>query len=229
MSLASIRARLQQLAEPDYAAFSRKLLPGTEGVIGVRLPKLRTLSKKSSPEGEPLLEEFFGAVPESFEETMLLGMLIGAVKLPEEKRLKWVKRFIPRIDNWSVCDSFCVSLKAVGKNRSFYRGLIEELLQRQEEYAVRCGLVMILNWYLVPEEIDWVLEKLGAFSHSSYYAQMGAAWCGSIAYLKFPEKTGAFLEKDTLDPFTHNKMIQKICESRRVDSETREGLRKLKR
>ena len=39
---------------------------------------------------------------------------------------------------------------------------------------------------------------------------MGNAWALSVCYVKFPEKTRAFLEKDTLDDFTHNKAIQKI-------------------
>jgi len=39
-----IKAELVRLAEPEYAVFSRRLLPGTENVLGVRLPLLRLLS-----------------------------------------------------------------------------------------------------------------------------------------------------------------------------------------
>ena len=168
MTLEAVRAELQALAEPDYAAFSAKLLPGTGGILGVRLPKLRALAKQLAGEGEPLLEALDSAPPESFEETMLYGMLVGAVKMPDEERLYWMERFVPRVENWSVCDSFCVSCKAAGKNRPFYRDFIERLLKSGKEYPVRCGLVLMLDWYLAPEEIDWVLLKLREFDHPGY-------------------------------------------------------------
>lgn len=227
--LETVRAELRTMAEPDYAAFSAKLLPGTVGILGVRLPKLRALAKKYAGEGKALLEALDSASPESFEETMLYGMLVGAVKMPDEERQAWMERFVPRAENWSVCDSFCASCKAAGKNRPFYRDFIERLLKSGKEYPVRCGLVLMLDWYLVPEEIDWVLQKLREFAHPGYYARMAAAWCGSIAYIHFPEKTEAFLREGSLDDFTHNKLIQKVCESRRVTDETRSKLRAYKR
>ena len=103
------------------------------------------------------------------------------------------------------------------------------MLGSGKEYPVRCGLVLMLDWYLAPEEIDWVLQKLREFAHPGYYARMAAAWCGSTAYIHFPEKTEAFLREGTLDGFTHNKLIQKVCESRRVNDETRTRLRALRR
>ncbi|MFR3218145.1 MAG: hypothetical protein ACLTOS_00015 [Ruthenibacterium lactatiformans] len=41
-----IKAELVRLAEPEYAVFSRRLLPGTENVLGVRLPLLRRLARR---------------------------------------------------------------------------------------------------------------------------------------------------------------------------------------
>ncbi len=47
--------------------------------------------------------------------------------------------------------------------------------------------------------------------------------------MKFPEKTAAFLQTDTMDTFTHNKSIQKIRESYRVSREEKDRLLKWKR
>ena len=58
---------------------------------------------------------------------------------------------------------------------------------------------------------------------------MGAFGMLPVCYVKFPEKTRAFLEKDTLDDFTHNKAIQKIRESYRVSKEEKEQLTCFKR
>ena len=223
-----VRARLTVLADPGYAAFSAKLIPGCDKLLGVRLPQLRALAKELAKEsGRKYIDRF--AEPVWFEETMLLGMLTGAVKAEDEERLQMMRDFIPKIHNWSVCDSFCASLKAVGKHPEAYLPLVEELLDSEEEYRVRCGMVLVLDWYLDAAHIDWALEKLAAFRHPAYYAQMAAAWCGSVAYVRFPEKTYAFLARQTLDDWTHRMTIRKICESRRVTDEQRAKVRALKR
>ena len=58
---------------------------------------------------------------------------------------------------------------------------------------------------------------------------MAVAWAVSICFIKFPEKTQILLKSNKLDNFTHNKSIQKIIESYRVDKEVKNELRKLKR
>ena len=41
-----IRRRLEELAEPGYRDFNRKLLPGVEDMLGVRTPALRRLARE---------------------------------------------------------------------------------------------------------------------------------------------------------------------------------------
>ena len=41
-----IREQIVNLAEPSYQQFSSKLLPGTERIVGVRLPLLRKMAKQ---------------------------------------------------------------------------------------------------------------------------------------------------------------------------------------
>ncbi len=52
-----------------------------------------------------------------YEETMLQGMIIGLAKMELEEQMKYVTMFIPRIDNWAVCDIFCSELKTSVKKR----------------------------------------------------------------------------------------------------------------
>ena len=40
------RRILKDEAEPKYAEFSSKLIPGKEGIMGVRVPKIRALAKR---------------------------------------------------------------------------------------------------------------------------------------------------------------------------------------
>ena len=58
---------------------------------------------------------------------------------------------------------------------------------------------------------------------------MAIAWLLSMIYIKYPDKTLIFLKNNNLDTFTHNKTIQKIIESKKVNNEEKEDLRKLKR
>lgn len=41
----TIKEQLSLLAEPAYRDFASSLLPGTENILGVRLPALRRLAK----------------------------------------------------------------------------------------------------------------------------------------------------------------------------------------
>lgn len=50
-----------------------------------------------------------------FEEVMLQGMVLGYVKTDLEEILRYIADFIPRIDNWSVCDSFCTYFEVYRK------------------------------------------------------------------------------------------------------------------
>jgi hypothetical protein len=58
---------------------------------------------------------------------------------------------------------------------------------------------------------------------------MAVAWAISIAYVKQPEATLRYLQDNTLDDFTYNKALQKITESYRVDPETKQIIRSMKR
>ena len=100
---------LESLADPQYKAFHEGLIPGVSMAWGVRLPALRGLAKKLL-RGNPVgfLEK---TQPGSYEETLLRGLVIGGLNLPWEEKRPWVEDFLPRIDNWAVCDTFCNSLK----------------------------------------------------------------------------------------------------------------------
>ena len=41
-----VRQKLYHLAEEDYKEFNKKLLPGVENILGIRLPAMRKLAKE---------------------------------------------------------------------------------------------------------------------------------------------------------------------------------------
>lgn len=246
-SLESIREELLSLADLKYKEFQEKLLPGTENLAGVRLPMLRRLAKKIAKEwGEDYLKSCFkeSSREELFEEIMLQGMVIGYMggngSDPSECRdnkdkmqvkepiILYTEQFLPKIDNWSVCDSFCSGFKyAVNHQEEVWRWL-NGLLASEKEFTVRYVIVMLLNYYINDTYIDCLYPVFDGIRHEGYYVKMAAAWAVSICYIKYPEKTKKYLDKNQLDDFTYNKALQKIIESRCISTEEKEKIREIK-
>lgn len=222
-----IKTKILNEAEKDYKKFSASLIPNIDNVLGVRIPALRKIAKEIY--AETGTDYLACSNTEYMEEVMVQGMIIGLIKDKPEKILEHVKNFIPKINNWAVCDIFCGGLKFTNKNKELVWEFIQKYLNSEKEYDKRFGLVMILGYFTDDNYIDKVFQILDNFSHEGYYARMGAAWALSICYVKQPEKTFEYLKKSKLDKWTFNKGIQKICESLRVDKNTKEILKSLKR
>ena len=75
-----LREKLEALADPEYRAFTARLLPtvGENRILGVRLPALRKLAKELA-HGD-WRAYLAGASDDFMEEIMLQGMTIGGVR-----------------------------------------------------------------------------------------------------------------------------------------------------
>ena len=224
-----IRQDLLNLADKKYKDFHSSLCPGTDNIIGVRVPVLRNYAKKLSKQ-----ENFKDYISFNktiyYEEVMLQGMLIGFIKNTDIKEiLTTVKDFVPKIDNWAVCDIFCAGLKVVNKNKETVWNFIQKYLKSKKEFELRFALVMILDYFTDEKHINEVLNIFDNVKHDGYYVKMAIAWAISVAFVKFPETTMKYLKQNNLDDWTYNKGLQKICESLRVSKETKEKIKKMKR
>lgn len=223
----TIKEQLLALQDEKYQAFSAKLLPGVENIIGVRLPQLRKLAKEiAHTEPEKYLTK---QTYDFFEETMLHGMVIGYAKLPLERRLEVIQNFVPMIENWSVCDSFCCGLKFTKKHQEEVWQFLQPYFFMNEPYAVRFAVVMLLNYYMDEVYVEKVLHQLTEIHHADYYVQMAVAWALSIAYIRYPKETLPVLNEERLDTIVLQKALQKIIESNRVVDEEKEKFRMQKR
>lgn len=224
----SIRQQLFELAEPDYQKFSSRLLPGVDNLLGVRIPTLRKLAKSIvKSDWRAYLDK---ATEDTFEEVMLQGMVIGYANADADERLKYIIEFIPKITNWSVCDSFCSGLKKFhARNPEHLWDFVVPYVTNQREYFVRFGVIMLRCYYLDDTHIDQVLQLLLSVNHDGYYAKMAVAWAFCDCYIKFPKKTLICLQSGQLDTFTYQKALQKLLESHCVDAKTKEKIRQLKK
>ena len=103
--LIDARNELLALKDDSNAEFVRKLTPGIDDVLGARNPDMRDLAKRiAKDDWRSYIDSW---EPVYFEDYMLRGMVIAYAKMDVHERLEEYRRFVPLIDNWSVCDSFC--------------------------------------------------------------------------------------------------------------------------
>ena len=222
-----IRDKLFQLQDLKYKEFHSNLCPNVDDIIGVRVPLLRTYAKEIYKNNK-LNEIKVGN--KYYEELVLQGMIIGfQTKESIESVINQIKEFVPKINSWAVCDTFCAGLKITKKHPKEIYNLIKEYLKSEREFELRFAIVMLLDYYINDEYIDEVLQILDNIKSNNYYVQMANAWAISICLIKYYEKTIIFLENSTLDEFTYNKAIQKAIESYRITDEQKDNLRKMKR
>ncbi|KOS68293.1 DNA alkylation repair protein [Lysinibacillus contaminans] len=225
----NIREQLFALQDSKYQQFSSALIPNIDAktIIGVRVPLLRQIAKEIA-KTEPLtyLQTAQGTY---FEELLLQGMVIGYMKVSPQEKLPLIAQFIPKIDNWSVCDSFCSGLKFTKSNQALVWDFLQPYFKSKEAYDIRFAVVMLLNYYVDERYIQETLRLLDGVSHEDYYVKMAVAWAVSICYIKMPKETMPYLQNNNLDLFTYNKALQKITESLRIDADTKKMIRAMRR
>lgn len=224
----NVRTKLESMTDLKYREFHSSLIPGADNILGVSVPLLRTIAKEIAKKED--WRTFVESTDTIFyEETMLQGMVIGLAKMEQEERINYIRLFIPRINNWAVCDIFSGELKtAVRKGKETVWEFIQPYLKSEKEFEIRFGIVMLFH-YIDEDHIDILLKYADTFTHEAYYARMAMAWMISICFIKFPEKSMQYLIQSKLDDWTYNKSLQKIVESLRVDKQTKDIIRSMKR
>ena len=212
-----VRDELYKNMDVEYGKFTASLSPGAGNIIGVRIPVLRKMAKEiASVNWKEYLD---GARDDTFEEVMLQGIVLGYARGKIDDILTYMGRFIPKIDDWSICDTCCNTFKIANQYQQevwdFLMPYLDEqgvidgkpANERNREFELRFVAVMMLNYYL----------------------KMGVAWGLAEAYVKCPEPTKVFLNNNHLDDFTFNKAIQKMQESFRITPEEKAALKAMKR
>lgn len=217
---------LHDLSDTKYMQFSSKLIPNSTNLIGVRIPKLREIAKQIAKGN---WREFVHGVSDKyFETTMMHGLVLGYAKAGTCEILECLDNFIPRINNWSICDSTCASLKFVKSNREETLHFINHHLKSDKELELRFAVVLLMDNYITDEYIDMVLDVLAKVKHDGYYVKMAVAWAISVCFVKYKDKTFELLKSGKLDDDTYKKTFRKIVESNRVDKDTKTQIYYLK-
>lgn len=224
-----IRQDIISLADKDFLQFHSRLVPGQSNIIGVRVPVLREYARKLSKVDsvETLLANISN---DYYEEIMLQGMLIGLQKkIPWKSVKEQIIKFVPKIDNWAVCDTFCAGLKITRQYKEQMFELADAYCKKEGEYERRFGVVILLDYFVEPEYLPKIFRLFDLMNREGYYVQMAVAWALSICLIKEYDRTLEYLKTCQLDDFTYNKAIQKAIESYRITKEQKSYLRSIKR
>ena len=87
---------------------------------------------------------------------------------------------------------------------------------------------MLMVHYLDEDFSPKYLQSVAELETDEYYLKMMIAWYFATALAKQYDTILPFIKNQKLDPWTHNKAIQKTIESYRITYEQKETLRQLK-
>lgn len=210
-------------------------------VLGLHSPEMKQIAKQLSSKGGEVIHAF-EATPNNelcYEETVVWGFLINLVKCPLAERLAMLEHYVPVLDNWAVCDSYCAHAKwMVRADKTTLWPFLERWYDSKNEFEVRFAVVVAMCYFLNDEWLDRIFERIDRLDFSSikskyktikgkpktvqqgtvqgaepYYVRMGVAWLLATALAKFPERTRAYVRTSHLPADVVRLYIRKARES----------------
>lgn len=224
MTASELQTWLQAHAEPQLAAFNKKLLPNCQRPIwGIRTPVLRKFAKEllQSKTSLPTMKN-------SHEEALLQAYLIGMSKTPFSELLRRIQCFLPEIDNWAICDSFCTVLTAFKRYESEGFHFLLPYCSSEQPFEQRFAVVMLLTHYIRSSYIERLLEIFTHIEPRNYYVKMAVGWALAACYVKYPERVEDALRHARIHPEVRQMAIQKILDSNHTDNQQRQRILRLK-
>lgn len=226
--MTQIQKILFKYQDKKYADFSAKLVPTLprEAFIGVRSPAYKEIIRelKTLPPDE--LEAFLTDLPHKYhEENCLQIALINKIKNYEEC-LAALEAFLPYINSWAVSDG--LNPPALKKNRHQLLPKLQKWIRSDKAFTQRVGMLLLMKYFLDEDFKPDYLELPASIRSEEYYVNMMIAWLFAEALVKQWDSALPFIQNKKLDDWTHNKAIQKACESFRVSPEHKEYLKGLR-
>ena len=229
-------------------------------VVGLHSPEIKQVAKQLSRDGDEVvmpdgMRRFcsngaevicaFETVPSEslcYEETVIWGYLINLEKCSLDERLAMLGRYVPVLDNWAVCDSYCAHAKwMVRADKAALWVFLERWFDSECEFEVRFAVVVAMCYFLNDEWLDKVFERINRLDFGRikskyktikgkpkaaqqgivqgaepYYVRMGVAWLLATALAKFPDQTRAFVRSSNLPTDVVKLYIRKARESSRT-------------
>lgn len=227
MTREELMAVLLEHRDEKYADFAAKTIPTVprERFIGIRSPEYPKILKEIR--SDSIIPEFLSDLPHTyFEENCVHASLISGIK-DFDACIEAVEAFLPYIDNWAVCDS--LNPPVFAKNHDKLCGCAEKWIASPLPYTCRFGMHILMAHFLEEDFKKEYLERPAELRSDEYYINMMRAWLFAEALTKQWDAALPYITEHRLDIWTHNKTIQKACESYRVPEEKKTLLKTLRR
>jgi len=218
----NLKDKLFEFEDVKYKSFFSKLTKTKYPLIGVRIPFLKKIAKELKGRDIDFLNSIY------FEEVMIEGLMIGYLNDIDDVTSK-LKKFVKKIDDWSICDSCCANLKITSKNKEKMWDFIVGFATSNKEFELRFMIVMMMDYYLDEKYISKIFGIIDNVKCNFYYTNMAISWLIATALVKKEKETLEYLKKCNLSNFVYNKAISKACESYRVSEDIKKLLKKMKR
>lgn len=134
--------------------------------------------------------------------------------------------FLPYVDNWATCDLMVPKVLKKHPQELFEK--IRQWLASGQTYTIRFGIGMLMRFYLDELFQSEYPTLVAAVRSEEYYVNMMVAWYFATALAKQYDAILPYFQQKMLEPWTHNKAIQKAIESSRITDEQKVYLRTLK-
>lgn len=226
--MTKIQEILYRHQDQEYGDFLAKLVPTLprEAFIGIRTPEFKKILKEVHTELENEIESFMKTLPHQFqEENTLHAILVCEIKDYDEC-VSALEKFLPYVNNWAISDG--IKPKAFNKNHDKLIIKISQWIKDDAPYTKRVAMLFIMKFFLTedfkPEYLSWAAQ----IRSDEYYVNMMTAWLFAEALVKQWDSAIEFIKTKQLDPWTHNKAIQKARESFRITDEQKEYLKSLR-
>ncbi|MCR4948650.1 MAG: DNA alkylation repair protein [Treponema sp.] len=226
--MSQIQKILFKYQDTKYADFSAKLVPTLprEAFIGVRSPSYKNILREIKELPSCELEDFLTTLPHKYhEENCLQIALINKMKNYDEC-LTALENFLPYINSWAVSDG--LNPPILKKNRQLLLPKLQQWIRSEKPFTQRVGMLLLMKYFLDEDFKREYLELPASIRSEEYYVNMMTAWLFAEALVKQWDAAIPFIQNKKLDTWTHNKAIQKACESFRVSPERKEYLRTLR-
>lgn len=227
MNTEKITDALIQLQDLKYRDFQSRLIPGVAlgSFIGVRTPDLRKMARSMYGTDEGIL--FLSMLPHRyFDENQLHAFMLD-LSPDFNDCVEKTNLFLPHIDNWATCDQF--SPKIFRRHRKELLKFIRTWIHSDHPFTVRFGIKMLMSHFLDDDFDPAYLRMVSESRSDEYYVKMMTAWYFATALAKQYESALPFIKDGILDPWTHNRTIQKSLESFRISQERKTELKALRR
>lgn len=230
-----VYTKLLEQQDHTYREFHCRLMPTIDPavVIGVRMPKTRTIAKELARHPEAA-RAFMCHIPHTlYEEKNIHGLMINEIKSFDEV-IQALDVFLPEVDNWATCDLIKPrAFKPIRTNKNAQNSKallakVDEWIACSHPFTVRFGISMLMQFYLNDSFSPNILARVERIQSTEYYVNMMRAWFFAEALVKQEQAALPVIEQHRLDIWTHNKAIQKAIESYRISVPLKKYLRTLK-